>query len=109
MQWVRCYHLINFQTLMSYFKLMFEFESGQPRISYRLVFKFAVSIPSHQITISEMTLQELTKILKAQFDEISAALFKGSLNIEYLEETDRVFGEASTMFGANILRYSESN
>lgn len=56
-----------------------------------------------------MTLQELTEILKAQFDEISAALFKGLLNIEYLEETDRVFGEASTMFGANILRYSESN
>ena len=56
-----------------------------------------------------MTLTRLTEILKEQFAEISAALFNDTLNIEYLENTDRIFGEASSMFGANIIRYSESN
>ena len=56
-----------------------------------------------------MTLPRLTQIIKGQFAEISTAMFGGTLNIEYLDNTDRIFGEASSMFGANIIRYSESN
>lgn len=63
----------------------------------------------HFTITTSMTLTRLTEVLKEQFAEISAALFNDILNIEYIETTDRIFGEASSMFRASIIRYSESN
>lgn len=54
-----------------------------------------------------MTLAKIKEILKGQFEEISKALFRGSLNIGYVESTDRVYADASSMF--NLVRYSDSN
>ena len=56
-----------------------------------------------------MELEKLKQLIKGQFEEISEALFKGSISLDYLEQTDRVSAEASPMFGLNIVRYSESN
>jgi hypothetical protein len=57
----------------------------------------------------EMTLENIKSKIEAQFGEISAALFGGSINYEEIEATERVFAEASPMFSANILRYSPTN
>ena len=56
-----------------------------------------------------MTLKDLSTRIKNEFNEISSAFFDQSLNISYVKSTDRIFGEGGPMFGANIVKYSESN
>ena len=56
-----------------------------------------------------MELDKLKQLIKGQFQEISDALFQGSISLDYLEQTDRVSAEASPMFGLNMVRFSESN
>lgn len=59
--------------------------------------------------ISFMTIEKVKQEIKGQFTEISEALFQGSVSIQEVDDTQRVFAEASPMFGLNILRYSETN
>jgi hypothetical protein len=49
------------------------------------------------------------KEVKKQFQEISDGLFQGTLSHQEIDETKRVFAEASPMFGLSSVRYSESN
>src|SRR6266536_412377 len=56
-----------------------------------------------------MKLEDIKRLIKKEFDEISAAFFSNSLNIQYIEGTNRIFGEGGSMFGANIVKYSETN
>jgi hypothetical protein len=70
----------------------------------------AASEPLRQrLAFLKMTVERLTTALKAQFREISAAFFEGSIRLQEIEATDHVFAEASPMFGENILRYSPTN
>lgn len=56
-----------------------------------------------------MNLDKIKQEVKAQFKEISDALFHGTISFQEIDETKRVYAEASPMFSRNILRYSESN
>jgi hypothetical protein len=42
-----------------------------------------------------MTIEKIKKDIKAQFGEISAALFENPISIQEIDETQTVFAEAS--------------
>lgn len=94
---------------------MLHFFPPMNRVLIRLTNKYFIYLSieynafEYFIILTAMTLTNLTEVLKVQFAEISAALFNDTLNIDYLEDKDRIFGEASSMFGANIIRYSNGN
>ncbi len=56
-----------------------------------------------------MDLDNVKSEVKRQFKEVSDALFNGTIQFEYLDETTRVSAQASPMFGLNMVKYSESN
>jgi hypothetical protein len=56
-----------------------------------------------------MDFENVKEQVKLQFQEVSDALFAGQIQFNYIEETGRVSAEASSMFGLNMLRYSETN
>lgn len=56
-----------------------------------------------------MSIEKIKQLIKNEFNEISAAFFNSTLNIQYILGTNRIFGEGGSMFGASTVRYSETN
>jgi len=54
-------------------------------------------------------LEKIKELIKSQFNEISESIFQGTITLKYLDSTERVYAEASKMYGLNIITFSESN